>query len=193
MKFIEFLNEMPHLDNDIKPVPTAVQHSYNNLIKDESDDGEFKDHKFKSYIIRIFDINGTAFLIDKDDSALIMTEYSLDDYLDDYLFQNTSLEKGTTAKFEKNLVAEFVIELAKLLRANGIISDTTQSIGGKKTWEIIVDSIGDKSKEVGVYDNEEVSKSIKEKSMKSNEWFKTVSKNVYGGDDKERYQLYIIF
>lgn len=190
MKFKDFINENPMLDDDITPVPTAVENSYKKLSKND----EFEEYKFKSYTIKIYDEDSTAFLVDANDKPLIMTEYDLDDYFDYHLFQNISLEKGTTSKLEKNLVSEFVIELSKLLNADGIISDTRQSMGGKKTWETIIKLIGDKSKVLGIYNNEEIVVKNKEKSIKSIDWFKTISKDIYGsGEDKEQFQLYIVF
>lgn len=189
MKFVDFLNEAPYIDDKINPRPNAVTHAYKKLNVPQSDVDE---HKFKSYIIKIYDEDATAFLVDKNDNPLIMTEYALDDYFVDYLFQNEALEKGTLSKLEKNLVPEFIVALAKLLNANGIISDTSQSIGGKKTWETLVGMIGDKSKSVGLYNNDNGEVQYKDKGMKSNEWFKIASTEAYG-DDKEHYQLFIIF
>lgn len=194
MKFKDFLNEAPYIQDAIQNDPELPNRMYEHRNKTGKPTLEWEwkgykviEHKGKYGTTDVFVMN--------DDNVELYVAYDVSRYpqLGD-MYKNSYIQKGLKSKFNNDLIIEFTFHMIKIKHAKGIISDDIQSTGGKKMWRNILEYGSKNNMDVGVYDNQNYEKQAKEPEKKFALWYAIRSREVYSDKDlmKANFQLYVM-
>ena len=189
MKFAQFLNETPRIDNmTVHDKPDSVV-DFLEVLEDTHD--EKTSWKYKDLIVKEYvrDEYNYSFLC-KDETPILYIMYQLNNTVLGKSYTNKFVQKGRIS-LSPNLLTDFVFTNAKRNKADAIVSDSIQSNGGVSLWKSLLRTAYDKGYEIGVYrkaDNKNNNYITKEKAIdfmgekidSFDKWYNLVKDFVYG-------------
>lgn len=182
MNFQQFLNEAPELIPDEPKSKLASK--FKTAINSIKNKEPFDTIKHNGYGIKLYKIandhgvftnNSTAATVEKDDIVELILNYRIKTINGKKYYQNTYVQKGNIKSDE---IVDIMFTLSKDL--DGIVSDDTQSRGGKNLWEQVMKFANDKKYDIAVYNNKsDYIEETKDSKQNIDEWIKHVSENYY--------------
>lgn len=158
-----------------------------DILKEEL----FGDYKL-IYYPPSFANNIQIILFDKNklDVPLLYISQSTETILSKKLIKNAYINK--VKSLDSNVVHDVLFHLLK--NCDGIISDDTQSVGGKKLWESLLEKAEHKNYKIGVYDAISNTFNLKDKNIAFKLWYALKSREVYSKTNLKsvNYQMIIL-
>ena len=180
------------------------------LIVDLANDSELLARKFKTlknkktlkeelfdnykilYYPSSFKNNLEIILFNKNDlnSPLLYISQYIETILNKKLVKNAYINKSKT--LNSNEIQNILFHLFE--KYDGMISDDTQSKGGKDLWKTLLEKSEQKNYKIGVYNNISNKISFKDKDISFKLWYSLKSREVYSEDNVTStcYQMIIL-
>jgi hypothetical protein len=131
-------------------------------------------------------------LFDKNklDVPLLYISQSAETILSKKLIKNAYINK--VKSLDSNVVHDVLFHLLK--NCDGIISDDTQSEGGKNLWKALLEKAENKNYKIGVYDSISNKINLKDKDLSFKLWYTLKSREVYSETNLRSlsYQMIIL-
>lgn len=201
MKFIQFLNEAPRIDDMLVGYKPSLVEDFFEVITEDHD--KKTTWKFKEYTITEFERDKQLYcFLGNKKNQLLYIMYDVSDTPLGKSYTNKYVQKGKIS-IGKNLIADFIYANAKRNKCNVIISDTIQSSGGVSMWKNLLKTSFDEGSEIGIYRNNDKKNSfslkkgehidfIGDKIDTFDKWYDVVKDMAYGKETAhENTRIYI--
>lgn len=181
MKYKDFLNESPYMDDFVESRPDDVIELYNDKSKYQPiDNFTYKHYRFEEYHD---EIDKQLYIFKNDKLALVMLyDTQKVDGLG-MMYKNYFIQK-TKVTISTNDIIDLIMYMIDKKKCDGIVSDRTHSVGGKTFWRKIMKYADDNKFVVGVYNYKTKENIDKSKDESFNTWYTTVVEKTYGHDEK---------
>lgn len=189
MKFTDFLNETPLevvLNND----DSVLKIKAKRLKEKEPKRSE----RYKDFVINTydspFDGNEEIIVKDVDDNVVLYLSQYIEKIKGKMLIKNAYVNKSRS--IESSSIIDILFHLNE--KYDGMISDDTQSVGGKKLWKKLLETAISKGYKIGVYDVPTKTISFKDEKLSFNLWYTLKQREIYSTSDmmSTNYRLVII-
>lgn len=188
MKFTEFLNEAP-LEIDLQNDEYMLMNKYEKL----SHKMPIRSDEFKDYELLVYDSpfknNEETIVMENDIPVLYVSQY-VEKINGKTLIKNAYVNKNK--KLSTSSLIDILFHLNK--EYDGMVSDDTQSTGGKKLWKSLMQEALNKNYNIGIYNNMSGKIVFKEPNISFNVWYSLKNREIYSRTNliSTTYQLVII-
>lgn len=188
MNFHNFITEAP-LEIDVSNDTHILDIKFERL----SNKQPIRHDEYEKYTIVVYDSpykNNEEVIVLIEDTPLLYLSQYIEKHAGKKLIRNAYVNKSKALDGES--LTKILFYLAK--EYDGMISDDTQSTGGKKMWKTLMSDAIKLGYKIGIYDNTMDKISFKDNEISFNLWYALKSKEIYSRTNLESaaYQLVII-